>query len=410
MTKYIERIFLPSNTPENSININLHGKNLIITGKNGSGKTLLIKSIFSKTEILISKKGLIELPGAERTLKQLQAALDTKSEAVTEYDLINAIRATKEKVESINSGIQISIPNHAEYLSRLVSKTSILRMFEAMRTAKINHAESVHGIDSDKEKHRSEKIDSNFGSNLEQHLVNLKIRRLLAEKEGDNDELLKKIDSWFILFEQNLAELMEDPSTRLVFDSNKLKFKISQRGKVPYTFQTLSSGYSSILDVYADLMMRTEYFETTPKDLTGVVFIDEIDAHLHVSLQRLIFPFFEKSFPNVQFIVTTHSPFVLMSVNDAVIYDRSRNAQIDEDLSLYSYSAVMEGILGTKPTSRLLDDLILEISNISNSQDRNYSRLKELLDQIHPLEDKLDVKSKAFYLTGKNALLDKEEE
>jgi len=58
-----------------------------------------------------------------------------------------------------------------------------------------------------------------------------------------------------------------------------------------------------------------------PLELEGAVFIDEIDSHLHVSLQRLILPFFIESFPKVQVIVTTHSPFVLMSSRDILVYD-----------------------------------------------------------------------------------------
>lgn len=45
----------------------------------------------------------------------------------------------------------------------------------------------------------------------------------------------------------------------------------------------------------------------------GVVLIDEVDAHLHVSWQRRIGPWLTHHFPNVQFIVTTHSPFICQS-------------------------------------------------------------------------------------------------
>jgi predicted ATP-binding protein involved in virulence len=107
----------------------------------------------------------------------------------------------------------------------------------------------------------------------------------------------------------------------LLFDSNKNKFSIQQNDKPLYTFQTLSAGYKAIFDVYADLLMRTEYFSISPTELDGVVFIDEIDSHLHISLQRLILPFFIESFPKVQFIVTTHSPFVLMSTKDILVFD-----------------------------------------------------------------------------------------
>ncbi|WNI34219.1 AAA family ATPase [Streptomyces sp. ITFR-6] len=47
----------------------------------------------------------------------------------------------------------------------------------------------------------------------------------------------------------------------------------------------------------------------------GVVIIDEIDAHLHVSWQRRIGPWLTEHFPNIQFIVTTHSPYICQAAD-----------------------------------------------------------------------------------------------
>ncbi|MEZ4955198.1 MAG: AAA family ATPase [Saprospiraceae bacterium] len=54
--------------------------------------------------------------------------------------------------------------------------------------------------------------------------------------------------------------------------------------------------------------------DNTPLNGQGVVLIDEIDLHLHPKWQRLILPKLIELFPNVQFVVTTHSPFVVQSV------------------------------------------------------------------------------------------------
>jgi predicted ATP-binding protein involved in virulence len=154
--------------------------------------------------------------------------------------------------------------------------------------------------------------------------------------------------------------------------------------------------------------MRTEYFKISPRDLTGTVFIDEIDAHLHVSLQRLILPFFTESFPQLQFIVTTHSPFVLMSISETVIFDLGKNEQITDDLSYYTYSSVMEGLLDTKVISLTLEKNILEIARILESGTKDLSRLKELVYRIKGQENFLDSKSKAFFLMGLTAVEGKE--
>lgn len=51
-----------------------------------------------------------------------------------------------------------------------------------------------------------------------------------------------------------------------------------------------------------------------------LVIVDEIENHLHPSMQRSILPNLVKAFPSAQFIVTTHSPFVVNSVIDSSVY------------------------------------------------------------------------------------------
>lgn len=52
-----------------------------------------------------------------------------------------------------------------------------------------------------------------------------------------------------------------------------------------------------------------------PLEGEGVVLIDEVDLHLHPSWQGRMMPLF-RTFPNIQFIVTTHSPKVLSEIKD----------------------------------------------------------------------------------------------
>ncbi|MBK9733995.1 MAG: AAA family ATPase [Saprospiraceae bacterium] len=73
----------------------------------------------------------------------------------------------------------------------------------------------------------------------------------------------------------------------------------------------------------------------------GIALIDEVEAHLHISLQKKILPFLTGFFPNVQFIVTTHSPFILQSLEKAVIFDLESKERY-EDFSTYSSESILE--------------------------------------------------------------------
>lgn len=86
----------------------------------------------------------------------------------------------------------------------------------------------------------------------------------------------------------------------------------------------LSDGYRSILALAGDLVWRLiEAFPDSkaPLDEEGVVLIDELDIHLHPVWQRQIATWLQSVFPNIQFIVATHSPLIAAGAGkDAVTY------------------------------------------------------------------------------------------
>ncbi|EIT0704896.1 TPA: AAA family ATPase, partial [Escherichia coli] len=139
-------------------------------------------------------------------------------------------------------------------------------------------------------------------------------------------------------------------------------------------------------------------------DMTGIVLIDEIDAHLHVTLQKKVFSFFSSSFPQIQFIVSTHSPFVIQSVSDAIIFNLSTLDQMG-DLSLYSYTAIIKGLLGEDVSSDKLNALVKELMTLVENNlfdDRFHSIMKTLQKSI----DFLDKSSKAAFMIAKSKYLD----
>lgn len=408
LNKFLEGVkgVIPNTSKE--FDICLGGKDLIVTGGNGAGKTSFLRELYRKVNLLVVQKKFADLPRLEESHRNTLSYVETLDKGTSSYKhTMASIEAERKQLEDLKGGMSVELNDYFSFSSLIDERLAVIAYFEAARTANISHADTAKGITSEEEKYRGHEVTQKFGNGLEQHLVNLRSRRSLAITEDSDDELAARITSWFDSFQNNLKILMEDDSTELVFDSSRLKFSIRQAGKNPYTFQTLSSGYLAIFDIYADLLMRTEYFKVRPEELVGLVFIDELDAHLHVSLQRLILPFLTGAFPMVQFVVSTHSPFVIMSVDDAVIFDVGRNQQVDEDLSLYSYSAVMEGLLGTKTTSRLLDEVVGRIASLVNSDNVDYQELSLLLDKIRPVQAKLDNESRAFYMRGENTLLER---
>jgi len=80
-------------------------------------------------------------------------------------------------------------------------------------------------------------------------------------------------------------------------------------------FDELASGYKSIIAMFGDMILRLRKNQSkvkNAKDLAGIVFIDEFDLHLHPKWQRELVEKLTKTFPNIQFIVSTHSPIPLL--------------------------------------------------------------------------------------------------
>ncbi|GHV14316.1 ATPase AAA [Spirochaetia bacterium] len=415
MEKWIKSISGAIPHTNKTVDIVLDGKNLIITGANGSGKTSFLKALYEKTDVLIVKKMGAGLPFLKQQLLKLsywqKNGMMVAEEGAPQHDeyntMVSQIKTLESEINAIESGLCVDIPGNIGFSALYDDRKAVIRFFEEKRLADITPATTARGLSTEEENAKKQDPAQKFGNNLEQHLVNLMNRQSLAISKDKNQALADNIAAWFDDFEKNLKVLFEDQTVTLGFDSDSLKFTICQESKPPYTFQTLSAGYRAIFDIYAELIMRTEYFKIVPKDLTGVVFIDEIDSHLHVSLQRLILPFFIGSFPNIQFIVTTHSPFVLMSAPGTVVFDLAKNEPITEDLSFFTYSAVMKGLWNIKPIPVRIENTILEIATIVNSEKKDYAHLAELIKKIDGREDTLDNESKAFFLLGLEALEEK---
>ena len=104
-------------------------------------------------------------------------------------------------------------------------------------------------------------------------------------------------------------------------EKNGLKLSLSQ----------LSEGEKSIIAIIGDIARRLE-IANPKKELNegeGIVLFDEIEKHLHPKWQRTIIPNLRRTFPNIQFIVTTHSPQVLSKVPKENVFVLN-NFQLEE--------------------------------------------------------------------------------
>ncbi|MFF5866735.1 AAA family ATPase [Pseudomonas sp. NPDC012596] len=381
-------------TTSKSVNIAFSSKNVVLIGRNGSGKTSFLTSLYKVLTLNIISEQLLHLPGYRQALAVTEVRL------AEDPGLINTIDQYRNFINSNTYPLDVSYVDGLKLIQDYKSGHAIIRFYEATRRISISKVQAATPLKTDR---MLQATQSNLGVDLEQHLVNLKVNMALALLRDDKAKNAK-IDEWFARFEDDLRYLFEDGSLRLEFNDEGLSFSLVQDGRPPYSFQSLSSGYLAIFDIYADLLVRAEYFNILPVDISGVVLIDEIDAHLHISIQRKILPFLTRSFPKVQFIVSTHSPFVISSTDDSLIYDLS-TGKMCEDLSLFSLEHIVEAILGVPPISQKMQEKIAELVGLSASTEDNLESLESLLVELAPHVDTFDDESRMFYEISKNKYL-----
>lgn len=118
-----------------------------------------------------------------------------------------------------------------------------------------------------------------------------------------------------------------------------------------FPFRLLSEGYRNTLGLIADIAYRmAELNPHVTTDTPGVVLIDEIDLHLHPKWQRNIVGDLKRIFPNCQFIVTTHSPFIIQSldVDDGIIRLDNEHEEVPEDFVNQSIEDIVEDMQGVE--------------------------------------------------------------
>jgi predicted ATP-binding protein involved in virulence len=297
---FITRIHIDKVRHLETLDIPLSGtelKHLILTGKNGSGKTSLLEAIRDNFYMTTSLRHSPDQP-------------------IGESDIFTATSL------------------HIQYATQEKNLELAFFYFPAERQLLVDKPTAI------------EKIDAEHSKDILKKMLILDYQKVSATVNKEQDKE-RHIQQWFDNFTQMLRTFLECPELTLDKDAENLDFKINLHRKSyePVDFNSLPDGFSSILAIVIELMTQMERNTNGDYTVPGIVLIDEIETHLHVSLQKKALPMLSAMFPNIQFIVTTHSPFVTESLKGAVVYDLElkKHRIIDE---VKSYDEVIRDDMG----------------------------------------------------------------
>lgn len=176
-----------------------------------------------------------------------------------------------------------------------------------------------------------------------------------------------------------------------------------ERSWVPNLFQ-LSTGEVQLLNLFLSIVRDYDLSHGTLNsldDIKGIVIVDEIDSHLHTSHQREVLPELIASFPNIQFIITTHSPLFLLGMEkkfgseNFCIVSMPRAEQVaPSDFSEFNaaYEAFIETARHRNELKKELERTLKPILLVEGDYDVRYlQKAAELLGKTQILE-KIEIK------------------
>lgn len=373
---------------------------LMLTGKNGSGKTVLLNAIASFLDNIKNDKSL----GFTKYREHLEYNRNKLSREMQDAQKLmqtkNNINFYQSQIDKVFGQIELDFVDVANMIEDYQKEDFIIAFYQAARKTQMIEPKNP----TKPELKGKGDVRSTVTNQFLNFLSDLKIQEALARNEQQFNDA-EQIAQWFASFEDLLRQIYQDNELKLKFNYKDYSFLICTEGK-EFKFTQTSDGFAAILDIVADLILKMQ----TPDNLTrayqkkGIVLIDEVETHLHLELQKVIMPILTKVFPNIQFIITTHSPFVLNSLDNAVAFDLERREVIDE-LTQYSYEALAEGYFGVSSESSYLEMQLATLGSLLQKKelsDADKSTIRYLIIDLDKVSESVSPNIVGAYLGLKN--------
>lgn len=378
--RHLENIFIPLDKEKR--------KHLILTGKNGSGKTSVLEALVQYFSY-ITADNYYSMEESNRNYKKYKDQLkdlEEQADSDEKFEKINSIEKSmklwKKDFDIWNNSAVADINSISFLRNKYKQGNFIVAYYKDEREFRVEEYSNIEKIQF-QDKYS---INDNPGAKLTKYLVDLKATQAFTK----DHEKSAKIDRWFCTFESILRAIFNDDNLQLIFNDETFQFSICESDREPFNFNTLSRGYAAILDIINDLIMRMEAKSglRIEFDMEGIVLVDEIETHLHLELQKKILPVLTTLFPNIQFIVTTHSPFILSSLDNAVIYDLENRTLVKNGLKNLPYEGIVEGYFNVDKLSEELRGkferykALISKDELSDEEYEEIDKLEFYLDEI----------------------------
>lgn len=315
----------------------------------------------SEKDLENSLKTLQENKDIQKNIQQLQAEIDKLSETISKSSMIPSRLEGIQQEDSTDFKSKIERKHNNNLLGIYFSTRRSLMVTQTSKVVKSKFIYAAAYLDS---------LSEVRSFNIKMFAEWYNVRKALAEENPADSKYNKVIE---IIEEAIYTFLPEFSKLDLTKDviSGELTFCITKAGKI-LNFTQLSDGERGVLALVFDIARRliiANIDKENPLQGEAVILIDELDLHLHPKWQRTIVNDLTRTFPNCQFIATTHSPQIISSVlpdNIQII----NNFEVDQTVK--SYGLDMNYILKN----------IMQDDDRLNESSEAIAAVQKLIDEI----------------------------
>lgn len=396
---YLEKITLKNYKAIEELEITLTpGINLLI-GDNGVGKTSVLEGIaVALSGLFVNVPGVKTKNIVKEDVRMLIETAGDSSTSVTYCEPISAgcsLKTCDEKVflwnrvkeEMSSTHTKIDDKDVCIWMKKMTNQPNailpLISFQSAARVWKVKRGDFGTELKKKLDDRRCGYIgclDSSMDvKSIQQWCMKQEVTAINKGKQIGEYETFKSIISTFM---KEINELDEAPEIYYSPQFSELVYKDKNE---EMAISKLSAGYQSLLWMIMDLAYRVCLLNPELRDISqikGIVLIDEIDMHLHPKWQWNIIKALSTTFPNIQFIIATHSPIIISACKSCnlILIDNKQKISYLKDAYGYSVNDVLELCQGS---SDVLKNIKVQREEFDIAIiESNYDKATQIVDEM----------------------------